>query len=95
MEKKEEADFVLRVLPVLRHKDAGVATKAGNHARVTVRLLDAKGSRLWEHDYDCMASFREPMRECYQHISDDLKSAQVNAEGKRAGFLGWKKHSAI
>ena len=35
--------------------------------------------------------FAEPARECYQHVSDDLKAAQVNAEGKRAGWLGWRK----
>jgi hypothetical protein len=31
---------------------------------------------------------RDAVRECYRHISDDLKEAEVNAKGKRAGLLG-------
>ena len=61
------------------------------HARVNVWLLDSKNAILWEHKYDCVRVIRDPARGCYQHISDDLKAAQVNAEGKRAGMFGWRK----
>lgn len=54
-------------------------------------LPDHRGTRWWEHNYDCTRVFREPARGCCQHISDDLKAAQVNSEGKRAEFLGWKR----
>jgi hypothetical protein len=79
--KKEDAAYVLRFIFVMREKEA----------RVNIWLLDSKGALIWEHNYECARFFREPARECYQQISDDLKAAQVNAEGKRAGLLGWRK----
>jgi hypothetical protein len=81
VDKKEDAEYTLRFIFVMREK----------HARVNLWLLDSKSTLIWEHNYDCVAFFREPARECYQQISDTLKAAQVNAEGKRAGLLGWRK----
>lgn len=79
---KEDAAYVLRFIFVMRGE---------KQARANVWLLDSKGTVLWEHNYECTAFFREPARECYQQLSDDLKAAQVNAENKRAGLLGWRK----
>jgi hypothetical protein len=82
VDKKEEAAYTLRFIFVMR--------EAEEHARVNVWLFDSKGTQVWEHNYDCVRIFREPARECYQHVSDDLKAAQVNSAGKRAGRFGWK-----
>ena len=81
VDKKEDAAYILQFIFVMREKQA----------RVNVWLLDSKSTLIWEHNYECTAFFREPARECYQQISDNLKAAQVNAEGKRAGLLGWRK----
>ena len=91
VDKKEDAAYVLRFLFVIRENQSNWGEGAQEHARVNVWLLDTSGSVIWEHNYDCVRVFREPARECYQHVSDDLKAAQVNAEGKRAGWLGWRK----
>jgi hypothetical protein len=91
VDKKEDADYTLRFFFVLRENEKSFGEGAQEHARVNVWLLDSKGNTIWEHNYDCVRNFREPARECYQHISDDLKAAQTNAEGKRAGWLGWKR----
>jgi hypothetical protein len=81
VDTKELAAYVLRFIFVMRDE----------HARVNVWLIDSKGTTVWEHNYDCVRVIRDAARECYQHISDDLKAAQVNAEGKRAGMFGWRK----
>jgi hypothetical protein len=91
VDKKEDATYSLRFIFVMRENEKSLMEGAQEHARVNVWLLDSTGAVLWEHNYDCVRVFRDPARECYQHISDDLKSAQVNAEGKRAGMLGWRK----
>ena len=75
----------------MRENEKSFMEKSQEHARVNVWLLDCKGVVIWEHNYDCVRVFREPARECYQHISDDLKAAQTNSQGKRAGMLGWKR----
>ena len=85
VDKREDAAYILRFILVVRDEHGD------EHARVNVWLLDSKGTLLWEHNYDCVRVFREPARECYQHISDDLKATQVNADGKRAGMFGWRK----
>ena len=94
VDKKEEATYVLRFLFVMRENQKSFGGEAQEHVRVNLWLLDSRGTVIWEHNYDCIRVFREPARECYQHISDDLKAAQVNAEGKRAGWLGWRKDQA-
>jgi hypothetical protein len=91
VDKKEDASYVLRFIFVLRENERSFMEGAQEHARVNVWLLNSAGTALWEHNYDCVRVFREPARECYQHISDDLKAAQINVEGKRAGMLGWRK----
>jgi hypothetical protein len=91
VDKKENAAYTLKFIMVMRENEKSFMEKAQEHARVIVWLLDTTGTVIWEHNYDCVRVSREPARECYQHISDDLKSAQVNAEGKRAGMLGWRK----
>jgi hypothetical protein len=92
VDKKEEAAYILRFISVMRENERSFGEGAQEHARVNIWLLDSAGTVIWEHNYDCVRVFREPARECYQHISDDLKAAQVNAEGRRAGFLGWRRH---
>jgi len=94
VDKKEDAAYVLRFLFVLRENQKSFGEGPQEHARVNVWLLDSRGTVIWEHNYDCERVFREPARECYQHISDDLKAAQVNADGKRAGWLGWRLAAA-
>jgi len=91
VDKKEDAAYTLRFIFVLRENQKSFMEGPQEHARVNVWLLDATGTVVWEHNYDCVRVFREPARECYQHISDDLKAAQVNAAGKRAGMLGWRR----
>jgi hypothetical protein len=91
VDKKEDAAYTLRFIVVIRQNERGFLESTQEHARVNVWLLDSAGKTVWEHNYDCTRVFREPARECYQHISDDFKAAQVNAEGKRAGWLGWRK----
>jgi hypothetical protein len=83
VEKKEEADYILRFVLVTRGND--------NHARLKVWLLDPKGTTLWEGEHECsiMTTFFL-VPNCAQFVSSDLKAAQVDAEGKRAGALGWK-----
>jgi len=83
VDKKEEADYVLRFIFVMRSRE--------EYPRANAWLFDSKGTLIWENNYTCVRVFREPARECYQHISDDLKGAQVNAEGKRAGIVGWRR----
>lgn len=83
VDKKEDAAYTLRFIFVMREHD--------EHARVNVWLLDSTGKVVWEHNYDCVRVIRDPARECYQHISDDFKAAQVNTAGKRAGMFGWRK----
>lgn len=95
VEKKEGADYTLRFIFVMRENARGFLESTQEHARVNVWLLDSKGTLVWEHNYDCIRVFREPARECYQSISDDLKAAQVNAEGKRAGLLGWRRDGSV
>jgi hypothetical protein len=91
VDKKEDAAYTLRFIFVLRENEKGFMENPQEHARVNVWLVNSTDAVVWEHNYDCVRIFREPARECYQHISDDLKAAQVNAQGKRAGLLGWKK----
>jgi hypothetical protein len=91
VDKKEDAAYLLRFIFVMRENEKSFMEKSQEHARVNVWLLDSKGVVIWEHNYDCVRVFREPARECYQHISDDLKAAQTNSQGKRAGMLGWKR----
>ncbi len=81
VDKKEDAAYTVRFIFVMHDE----------HARVNVWLLDAAGKTVFEHNYDCVRVIHDPARECYQHISDDLKAAQVNADGKRAGMFGWRK----
>jgi hypothetical protein len=76
VDKKEDAAYVLRFIFVMRNEHGD------EHARVNVWLLDSKGATVWEHNYDCVRVVRDAARECYQHISDDLKAAQVNADEK-------------
>jgi hypothetical protein len=92
VERKEDATYTLRFIFLMRENQKSFGEGPQEHARVNVWLLDSASTVVWEHNYDCVRVFREPARECYQHISDDLKAAQVNAEGKRAGFLGWRQH---
>lgn len=94
VDSKEEATYVLRFLFVMRENQKSFGEGPQEHARVNLWMLDSRGTVIWEHNYDCARVFREPARECYQHISDDLKAAQVNAEGKRAGWLGWRVTAA-
>ena len=91
VEKKEDAAYTLKFIFVMRENEKSFMETAQEHARVNVWLSDATGKVIWENNYDCVRVFRDPARECYQHISDDLKSAQINPEGKRAGMLGWRK----
>lgn len=90
VDKKEDASYVLRFNFVPENLN-GFMEGVKEHARVNVWLLDSAGTIVWEHNYDCVRVHGEPPRECYQHISDDLKAAQVNFEGQRAGMLGWRK----
>jgi hypothetical protein len=92
VDKKEDAAYILRFLFVMRVNEKSFLDSGQEKARVNVWLLDSKGTLVWQHNYACVRVWREPARECYQHISDDLKAAQVNTEGKRAGWLGWKGH---
>jgi hypothetical protein len=91
VDRKEDADYTLRFFFVLRENEKSFGEGAQEHARVNLWLLDSKGNTIWEHNNDCVRNFRKPARECYQHISDDLKAAQTNDEGKRAGWLGSKR----
>jgi len=84
VDKREEADYILRFIFIMR--------SGKEYPLANVWLFDSKGNLLWENNYTCVRVFREPARECYQHISDDLKGAHVNAEGKRAGIVGWRRH---
>jgi hypothetical protein len=92
VEKKEDAAYTLKFIFVIRENQKSFMEGPQEHARVNVWLIDSASTVIWENNYDCVRVFREPARECYQHISDDLKSAQINSEGKRAGMLGWKKN---
>jgi hypothetical protein len=90
VDKREDAAYTLRFIFVIRENQKDFFGDAEEHARVNVWLLDSKGTLVWEHNYDCVRIFRDPARECYQHLSDDLKAAQVDSRGKRAGRFGWK-----
>jgi hypothetical protein len=93
VDTKQDAEYTLRFIFVLRENQKSFLEGPQEHARVNVWLVDSKGTQVWEHNYDCVRVFREPARECYQHISDDLKAAQVTVDGKRAGSLGWNRRT--
>src|SRR5712671_380858 len=81
VEKKEDAAYTLKFIFVMRENEKSFMEAAQEHARVNVWLSDSTGKVIWENNYDCVRVFRDPARECYQYISDDLKSAQINPEG--------------
>src|SRR5579859_3697321 len=93
VERREEAFYVLRVMVVLRGnaKTSVFDSNKATHALVNAWLLDANGKELWSQELDCVGNLLgEPVKNCVRELSDDIKSAQVDSNGKRAGLLGWK-----
>jgi hypothetical protein len=59
--------------------------------RATVLLLSSDGTELWEAEYDCAEPLAGISAEvCADRLANDLKAAQVDKQGKRAGAHGWK-----
>jgi hypothetical protein len=92
-ERREDAAYVVRLMVIVREntRTSVVDSNKTTHALVNAWLLDASGKELWSQEQDCVGSLLgEPTENCIRRLSDDLKSAQVDSEGKRAGLLGWK-----
>jgi len=93
VERREEASYVLRIMFVLRAdaKTSVFDTNKATHALVNAWLLDANGKELWSDEQDCVGDLMgEPVENCVRQLSDSIKSAQVDSNGKRAGLLGWR-----
>jgi hypothetical protein len=93
VEKQEQAAYVLRVMFVLRENTQTdmIETKRTTHALVNSWLLDANGKELCSEKQHCRGFLMdEPTEVCAKQLSDDIKSAQVNESGKRAGLIGWR-----
>jgi hypothetical protein len=82
VDKKEEADYILRFVLVRRGNE--------NHAEIKMWLINQQGGALWEGGHSCPILPTLLVPTCAQFASWDFKAAQVNAEGKRCGTLGWK-----
>jgi len=85
VEEREGADYIIRFSLVVREN--GHET----HAWLNALLLDAAGKVLWRaEDFRCATVFAERVEGCASELSGYVKRAEVNSEGKRAGYLGWK-----
>ena len=94
---KAAADYVLHYVVVAGERPLGCVglgcqyTYIQGNLRATVMLLSSDGTELWEAEYDCA----EPLAGisaavCADRLANDLKAAQVDKQGKRAGAHGWK-----
>lgn len=91
VERREEASYVLRFMLVLRRNAKNSVLDTIRATHVNAWLLDANGKELWSTKQDCVEDFiGGPVMNCVRELSDDIKSAQVDSHGKRAGLLGWK-----
>lgn len=95
-QKKEDAAFVLQFQLAIHSLDTACpwsqCANAPIHAFLEAVLTDAHGSRLWSKEYACRPTVTStPADVCAGDLADDLKGAQVNASGQRAGALGWKR----
>lgn len=94
---KEEAAFVLQfeLKRAFGDTDCQAYTQCSStpaYAYLDVVLTDASGGRLWSQEYSCVPTpTREPLDACAQDLGEDLKAAQVDANGKRAGWSGWTR----
>ena len=57
VDKKEDANYVLRFLFVLRENEWRFGEGTQEHARVNVWLIASSGTVIWEHNYDCIRGF--------------------------------------
>ncbi|HZR33478.1 MAG TPA: hypothetical protein VFA76_16660 [Terriglobales bacterium] len=78
--QKEKAQYVLSFYVIHREHTAQTLGDAV--------LQNTNGDQLWSAEYHC--GELDTVAMCVGWLSDDVKGAQVNPEGKRAGLLGWK-----
>jgi hypothetical protein len=89
VERREDAAYVLRIMVVFRQVGRG----GDVNVLLNAWLLDANGKELWSKNDTCVTTtWTSSDKGCMRDLSNDLKSAQVNSDGKRAGWLGWKRH---
>src|ERR1700730_15482200 len=53
VDKTEDATYTLRFIFLMRENQKSFGEGPQEHARVNVWLLDAAGTIVWEHNYDC------------------------------------------
>jgi hypothetical protein len=93
---KKDATYTLRYVFILRTNvpscDILFGCKPGVGAMVDASLFDASDHPLWSEEYHCggVAILGEPVSYCARLVANDLKGAQIDAKGKRAGLMGWK-----
>jgi hypothetical protein len=95
-----DADYVIRILPLIRVGE-GVS-----NIIISAWIFDKSGQEIWAHDYSSTyynstssiknrglingLIIRDSAPDAVIDLVHSLKSAQINDEGKRAGFLGFK-----
>jgi hypothetical protein len=99
VDQKEGADYVLSYTAIAHEMPNGCNLLSCNYTytqgnfRVTLLLTNANGTQLWSQEYFC----QEPLggisaEECADHVANEIKSAEVNDDGQRAGGKGWKDY---
>jgi hypothetical protein len=98
VDSQSEADYVLRYEVFAGEREPGCNMLTCSYAytqgnfRATVLLLSSHGTKLWEQEYHCFEPMGgESAEKCADHLANDVKGAQVDENGERAGAHGWKK----